>query len=321
MSALYRCKSGWSYHLPDAGSSRQPTVRAAKANVGRNVARHFSPHNGGHFIFMNTQHIEKKFTAMGAVLRHVTPHNFASNAHRLDIKRSSGKSYFELATAKETDDLEVIVVNSDAKNRHLLLGVRSTVRYKTNRGAFVDEKIFDRYLCGHDERDWFVAAIPGGASTVKQAMQALQPPAVRSALQKNGLREKNKLKRRNEAFKRQGEWFFIPDGIEIDPAWILKDEPLQRGRNKPHMAEELVRMGGTEVIIAINGPANGYTQKEWEAAGHPRVIRRMVRDAAVYVRGAIRHTDHATLMLKGWHRVEMNTENKSRAMANVAFLD
>jgi hypothetical protein len=33
------------------------------------------------------------------------------------------------------------------------------------------------------------------------------------------------------------------------------------------------------------------------------------------------HPDHATIRLDGWHRVEMNTENRSRAMASVAFLD
>ena len=49
----------------------------------------------------------------------------------------------------------------------------------------------------------------------------------------------------------------------------------------------------------------------------------MVRrpNPVVYVRGKITHPDHATIRLDGWHRVEMNTENRSRAMASVAFLD
>ena len=33
------------------------------------------------------------------------------------------------------------------------------------------------------------------------------------------------------------------------------------------------------------------------------------------------HADHKTITLHGWHRVLMNTENQSRAMRNVAFLD
>jgi hypothetical protein len=47
----------------------------------------------------------------------------------------------------------------------------------------------------------------------------------------------------------------------------------------------------------------------------------MRRDSLVYVRGRIRHPDHVTGTPHGWHRVFMNTENQSKAMRNVAFLD
>ena len=47
----------------------------------------------------------------------------------------------------------------------------------------------------------------------------------------------------------------------------------------------------------------------------------MQRNAGVYVRGQVRHVDHATIELVGWHRVVMNTEGEARAMQNVAFLD
>jgi len=37
-----------------------------------------------------------------------------------------------------------------------------------------------KFLCGHDERHWFVAAVPGrGVSNVRTAMEALKPAAVR----------------------------------------------------------------------------------------------------------------------------------------------
>src|SRR6266851_660952 len=35
---------------------------------------------------------------------------------------------------------------------------------------------------------------------------------------------------------------------------------------------------------------------------------RMVRDAQVYARGDVRHRDHKTIHLDGWHRVYMNRE-------------
>jgi len=47
----------------------------------------------------------------------------------------------------------------------------------------------------------------------------------------------------------------------------------------------------------------------------------MQRNAGVYVRGRIRHPDHATIRLHGWHRVLMNTESQAKAMRSVAFLD
>lgn len=49
--------------------------------------------------------------------------------------------------------------------------------------------------------------------------------------------------------------------------------------------------------------------------------RVMRRNAGVYARGTVRHSDHAVIMLPCWHRVSMNTETQSRTMANVAFLD
>ncbi len=60
-------------------------------------------------------------------------------------------------------------------------------------------------------------------------------------------------------------------------------------------------------------------------AGSPKAKgwrwRTMRRNPGVYVRGRIRHPDHATVTLHGWHRVVMNTEGQSRAMQHVAFLD
>jgi hypothetical protein len=47
----------------------------------------------------------------------------------------------------------------------------------------------------------------------------------------------------------------------------------------------------------------------------------MIRNAEVYAKGTVRHPDHATLVLRDWHRVAMNTEQAARAMQHVAFLD
>jgi len=72
---------------------------------------------------------------------------------------------------------------------------------------------------------------------------------------------------------------------------------------------------------------NGVTEAEYRglllrtkqaASWGWRVMR---RNPGVYVTGRVRHPDHRTITLRGWHRVLMNTEGQSKAMRNVAFLD
>jgi hypothetical protein len=108
---------------------------------------------------------------------------------------------------------------------------------------------------------------------------------------------------------------------------VLRNEPLVRGSGgKPHWAEFAYRAGGETVFVCARHP-NGVPAETYRriVAANPTGRgwnwRAMRRNATVYVRGRIRHLDHATVMLHGWHRVLMNTENQSRAMRNVAFLD
>jgi hypothetical protein len=49
--------------------------------------------------------------------------------------------------------------------------------------------------------------------------------------------------------------------------------------------------------------------------------RSMTRDAEVYVRGEVRHRDHKTIDLDGWHRVYMHRERLARHAPQIAFLD
>jgi hypothetical protein len=65
-----------------------------------------------------------------------------------------------------------------------------------------------KFLCGHDERHWFVAGIPETApvGTVRQAKEALKPAEVLSAQAGKRLRAKARNRRKNASFVRQGEW-------------------------------------------------------------------------------------------------------------------
>jgi len=141
------------------------------------------------------------------------------------------------------------------------------------------------------------------------------------------LRAKARNRRKNAAFVRQGEWFFLPVvDIAVDEKPVLRAEPLTRGRGKPHWADFCYRTGGETVYVCSRHP-NGVTEAQYRIilTANARAVswdwRLMLRNAGVYVRGRIRHADHATITLHGWHRVVMNTEGQSMAMRNVAFLD
>jgi hypothetical protein len=175
-----------------------------------------------------------------------------------------------------------------------------------------------RFLCGFDERHWFVAGIEGAVSTICTAKQSLLPPTIRE--QARNLSPAKIENRRNAVFIRQGEWFFVPVRIEVPEAMILRDEPLRRTmRNKPHICQELYREGG-ELVYIVNGKA--LTQEEFAKfkLKNPAIWpqQTMVRNPTVYVRGYVKHGDHATIKLKGWHRVFLNAEFTTSA---VTFLD
>jgi hypothetical protein len=113
----------------------------------------------------------------------------------------------------------------------------------------------------------------------------------------------------------------------VDQNLVLRNEPLSRGNgSKPHWAEFCYRTGGQTVYVCFRHP-NGVSEARYKAilSGNREAKRWswqvMRRNPGVYVKGRIRHSDHATITLPGWHRVVMNTENQARAMRNIAFLD
>lgn len=266
---------------------------------------------------MDTQLLEKHFGQIGARVKIFGP---SSRVRRsgIDILNDKNGEYFSIRIGEiETVSYEVVDLNPDM--RHLLLMARR-------------ENSKDKFLCGHDERHWFVCAVPGRSITnVMNAMEALQPDFVRERISQNLCRRKDRLQRRNEAFVRQGEWFFVPvSELKINPTFvnpIHKNEPITRGRgSQSHICEEVFRGGGELVWVCSRFPSGISQQRHAEILKtKPEAARwhwqTFIRDAKVYARGTVRHPDHKTIVLNGWHQVLMNKENEAPGMQHVVFLD
>ena len=227
-----------------------------------------------------------------------------TNGYSINVE----KGIFSVTGTDTTIDINI--VDEDMKDRHILLNVGRKEERKGGGFDIVNEK----WLCGHDERDWFVGSIQGGVKNIWEAKQSLKPKEVVEAEME--IKQKSKQKRKNKVRIRQGEWFFLPKNLVVPDVLIHKDEPISRNsRSKPHIVEEVYRTGGKSVWVR-NG--NIVSDKEYETSNNKSLYQQRVADATVYGRGYVKHKDHATIYLDGWHQILMNSE---RASSSLAFLD
>jgi hypothetical protein len=262
---------------------------------------------------MDKQLVQHKFGLMGARVE-IGEYARLSRPEAqftVDVRSDRKGEYFDIRVLEsELFDLRVLDVRPEM--RHLLLMVPD-----------------GKFLCGHDERHWFAAAVPGrSASNVKTALVALKPETVRWEEARKRIRTKDRFRRRNDAFIRQGEWFFVPaPELKLSGLLVIRNEPLSRGAgSKPHMCEYICRTGGLTVYVCRNRPS-GITEEQYRElltttpGARNWGWRAMRRGMEVYARGRVWHPDHKTIYLEGWHRVFMNTENEAPARFNLVFLD
>jgi len=240
--------------------------------------------------------LRRHFSRMGARVFLRGPGPRQREKIRIDVGRDRSGEFFDIRS-----EMDVVpeILDVQPSTRHLVLMVR-------------DGSLKNKFLLGHDERHWFAAAVPGDSvRDVRTAITSLRPEEIdgRKAI-------------------RQGEWFFAPEsGVTEKGAVIHRNEPLSRGAgSKPHICEELMRRGGVTVMVCRQNPTGiGLAEHERliatnrDASGF--AWRRMTRDAEVYARGEVRHRDHKTIDLVGWHRVYMNRERFARHAPQIAFLD
>ena len=263
---------------------------------------------------MNVEFLTSKFGQIGARLR-VRPlapalWNRRTRDYSIDVVTTRKGETFDFVVTE--DDLDVRVVDVNPTDRHLLLLVNSQ--------AAPDPR---KFLCGHDERHWFVAGVDRSASSVREAMEVLKPREVLVQQARKRVKSKSRNRRRNAAFIRQGEWFFVPaPDLTPDERLVRHKEPIRRGRAKPHRVEFLFRRGGVSVRVCREYP-NGLTEGEYAALirREPKKAKRhwrnMTREPEAFAKGRVRHPDHKTIVLRGWHRILPSHE----VGTNVAFLD
>jgi hypothetical protein len=207
---------------------------------------------------MDTLKLSRQFAAIGARLKlHRLPEDPRTDRVRIDLLRDREGEYLDITCSAH---LELSVTDCRPRERHLVLLV------------WKDGRSMGSFLCGHDERHFFAAAVRG-ATNVPAAMEALKPSEVRLAQDHcRGLGYHRRFRRKNRAFIRQGEWFFVPAddlGYTRIPPVILTNHSL--GGRKPHVCQY-------------------YIQRGWG-----------------YAKGWVKHPDHRTIWLPGWHHVHRNT--------------
>lgn len=278
---------------------------------------------------MDTHSLKKHFSNMGAKLDITIEPEFIWRNHfwrgpyqvsnptefEIDISEGRREDKFEIRIRSDlVTDSQILPLQLKPKTKHLLLMAKWPTKQE-----------HEKFLCGFDERHWFVAGVDTNVTSISGAMDSLRPPEVIQSIRKAKVPNKLRNNRRNKAFLRQGEWFFVPEPafFPAKNAIIYTKEPLRRGLGKPHMVDELHRSGGEQVYVNRQHP-NGITKSTYEklVARNPQVAKQpwsiMYRNPGVYVKGRVRHPDHATIVLPIWHRVFVNREMQSRA---VAFLD
>ncbi len=240
--------------------------------------------------------LRRYFYRMGARLRFQVGGVRPGLKIRIDVGRDRSGEFFDI---RSEEGVAPEILDVQPVSRHLVLMVR-------------DDGFKNKYLLGHDERHWFAAAVPGdGVRDVRTAIASLRPEEIQ-----------------DHRAIRQGEWFFVRDHSVNDLKVVVHhSEPLSRGAgSKPHMCAEMMRRGGEVVYVSRQYPT-GINAAAYEKllASDPKASamnwQTRVRDAQVYVRGEVRHPDHKTIDLDGWHRVYMNRERFARHAQQVAFLD
>jgi len=238
---------------------------------------------------------------------------------QLDIRRKGRAEHFTIWPGDELNRLEVEGVDRDL--RQLVLLVHEPARrFTVEVGRYVsvpEAQVVRRqgwrrwvqqvtqaskrhFLLGLDEAHLFIAQLRQGVSAVGRAHEALKGQAVRIAEATCG-----------SAAVRQGEWFFVRETSTMQQAL---EAHVARGARVFHQrgiaqASGMLRPGRAHVADEVL-----VIRKDALFSAPPE------EPVAVFVRGSVRHPDHATRVFREWHRALGNTEARA-TVAGLSWVD
>jgi hypothetical protein len=268
---------------------------------------------------MDRKWLQKKFEEIGSriTIRTGTTIRNSNTPLRLNVAKDSKGEHFTLTIDKRIDEkiVEIQLLDMDKSLRHMLLMLKypTIVPHPNPNIGFASERL----IVGHDEMHWFVAGVTSSRN-LKEAFERLRPQAVTIAMKNAKVKLKNQMRRKNKGFIRQGEWFFVPVHFEEDAHTVIhKNEPISRPRGTPHFVEELVRFGGK--VVYVRGDQILTESQFKKLTKHEQIaFNQRMSGARVLARGKVKHRDHHTIELKGWHEVHLSTESGT---SSNAFID
>ncbi|NUP05398.1 MAG: hypothetical protein HOW73_04985 [Polyangiaceae bacterium] len=215
--------------------------------------------------------------------------------NRLDVVDLDGRNrQLVLHVVEQLNAFTTWVRESEVPAGAVVVG-RKGNRVEVQHWTSSDERTF---LLGQDEQHLFIALLPSAVGSVRDAHAALRPALV------------DQLCDAGASVTRQGEWFFMSLSSD-EQAWIdelarktirvvrktgIADAMGLRRLGRQHVADEVV------VVRGIPAPDGDRSER-------------------VYVRGAIVHPDHRTVVFKDWRRTIVNNERLEEPVAGVDWID
>lgn len=290
---------------------------------------------------MDTEAIVRRFAAAGLRARVVNSLRTANIMHsgtsnrdvfQMDIgNRGKKNEVFRLVPGAASNRVEPQGIDADLRQLVLMVHEPTRTFHLTMPAGSIapSDKIVQRipgkyeqvvverktpnvkrhFLVGHDEREYFISQLPRAVTTVARAHEILRP--------------------RTGAVERQGEWFFYETTPEEDVLieknlhLVTRKSPVGPG-GKPHVADERLWIPvRPQQIPTVEGAAWPADASALLPAG--RWTHNMFPGGAavvgyVYVRGKIRHPDHATVEFLRWMKVRLNTERRE-ARSGIYWVD